>query len=919
MSRHRNSLGDPLLRLALYTLPASFRRDYGAQILSFHRQRLRDADSPWSVFAIWLCAMIDLFWYALMERISDIKSITQRTTPTYYTSRAESPGTPITSQASWKDRCMNFIREFKYAVRGLIQTPGFALAFVVTLGLGIGANTAIFSVVSGVLLRPLPHDGGDRIVYLEQDMAESALPNVTFSVPEIRDYRAAATTLSGVAEFSALTFTMLTNDEPWRIRSAIVSGNYFDVMGLDPVLGRSMSEADDPETASPVMMLTYDFWHRAFGGDSSVVGETVRMNGRTIDIIGVLEPVPDYPERIDVFVNTVSSPHHMSASMGHDRQHRMTQVFARLAPGQTPVSADVELDAIAHRLVGEYPETFVDGAAPGVTVTPLKQALTSNARLTLLVLLVAAGFVLVIACANVANLTLTRGIRRDRELTVRAVLGARRGNLRRLLLIENVILSLLGAALGLVLATAGIGLLIAYAARFTPRASEIVMDGWVLTFTVVIAVGAALLFAFVPRLPDQQRLGTATARVSTRTTGSVAGRRTQRGLVIAQLAVSFVLLIGAGLFMKTLINLQSIDPGFDTDNVLTMEVPARGAGRTGAQVLAYYATLEERVVALPGVTGFAVASMIPLSSTPFLFEVGVEGHQVEPARRQPQANFRAATPGYFRTIGTPILRGRPFDGTDNAESAKVVVINQTMADYYFPTQDPIGRRLRWTDPQFQFIGVGDEWRTIVGVVADTRDFALDELPLHSVFQPFAQESWSGALLIRTSGSPTALAPSVVRVVRDLNANQPIENIKTLGQLRAEATAPKRLNATLIGAFAVLAVIIAAVGVSSVLAFSVSRRTNEFGIRLSLGADQRRLLGMILKEGGVLLVVGLAIGGALALGVSRFVSGLLFEVQSTDPVTFISVGAVLAAVAFVASFAPAWHASRVEPVKALRAD
>jgi len=785
------------------------------------------------------------------------------------------------------------------------------------MGLGIGANTAIFSIVRGVLLRPLPHADGDRIVYLRQTHAASAIPNVTFSVPEIRDYREASTTLRGIAEFSALTFNMITADEPRRIRSGIVSGNYFDVMGLETVLGRAFNEGDDLESSAPVMILTHDFWVRAFGGDSSVLGRTARMNGRTIEIIGVLEPVPPYPERTDVFVNIVSSPHHMSAAMGFDRDHRMTQVFAKLAPGSTVEMAKVELDGIAENLYNEYAETYLEGVPVGVRVTTLKQEMTSNARLTLFVLIGAAAFLLLIACANVANLTLTRTIRRTRELSVRAMLGAKRGALRRLLLIENALVTFLGAALGLILAVVSMDVLVSFTARFTPRATEIAIDGWVLAFTISVAIVASILFAFVPRLPGQSKLMTAVQSASRRTTGGAGDRRKQRGLVVAQLAVSFVLLIGATLLPRTVMNLQRIDPGFDVENVLTMEVPARTVGRSTAEVVQYYEALHDRVAALPGVTSTSISSVVPLASQPFMFEVRVEGYQPDVDQPTPQADFRAVDPDYFATIGTPLLRGRMFQPTDHLEAPKVVIINQTMADFFFPGQEAIGRQVRWGD-EVRFIDVDDGWRTIVGVVADARYFALDSEPVNAMFQPMAQEVlFAGNLLIRTGSDPHSLTPSVTRIIRDLDPQQPIEAIQTLAEIRLGVTTSERLNARLIGAFALLALLIATVGVTAVLDFSVSQRTHEIGVRLSLGAEQSRVRGMVLKEGGVLAGLGLLIGGGAAIGLSQFMSGLLFQVQPTDPITYLGVGLALAAVALGASWLPAWRASRVEPVTALR--
>ena len=933
--RGPGSLGDPLFRLALRTLPSSFRSDFAHDILSFHRARLRDVGgSRWTRLGIWVRALWDVVFYALMERtrraLGGVKRRARRVKGLSWIATSfiggdaragrRPPAAGSRTNSNLGDTFLIALREIKYAVRGLVRTPAFSLAFVLTMALGIGANTAIFSVVRGVLLRPLPNRDGDRVVYVRQTAAVSALPNATFSVPEVIDYRTVATTVEGFAEYSALTFTMLGYGDPRRVRSGIVTGNYFDVLGLDVVLGRDFDASDDGAAASPVMILTHDFWRRAFGGDSTVVGHTARMNGRTITIVGVLEPAPHYPERTDIYVNMVSSPHHMSATMNHDRLHRMTQVFGRLTPGNTLQTATTELHGIAQRLVAEYPEAYEETGGSLVTITTLKDELTKRARLTLLVLLGTALFVLVIACANVANLTLTRSIRREREIAVRAVLGAGRGSLRRLLLAENVLLSLAGAAFGMVLAVLGGDLLVSYAARFTPRAAEIQLDGLVLLFTLFVAMAAAFLIAFVPRLPSHGNIGSAVARASVRSTGSVGQRRLQRTLVVAQLAVSFVLLIGAGLLVRTLVNLSRVDTGFDVENVLTMDIPALRQGRTEAQTFAFYENVLDRVAALPGVTSAAVASMVPLTGSGIKLEVSVEGYQYDPDSPAPLADFRSTTPDYFRTLGTPVLTGRAFATTDHIDALEVVIINQSMADYYFPDLDPVERRIRWSDEQIRFIGVGGGWRTIVGVVPDTKDYDLERPTGHVVFQPMAQEGlFAGSLLLRTGPDPTTIIQSVVRIIRGLEGDQPVENVRTLAEIRSDTMAARRLNASLIGAFAGLALLIAAVGVSGVLAFSVSQRTNEIGIRMAMGANQRRVIRMVLEEGGVMLAIGLVMGGAAALAVSRFLSGLLFEIEATDPITFVGVGLVLSAVALGTSWAPALRASRVEPVEALRAE
>jgi len=811
------------------------------------------------------------------------------------------------------------IQHLRYAVRSLLKSPGFTLAFVLTLGLGIGANTAIFSVVQGVLLRPLPHAEGDQLVYLRQSAELAGVDNILFSVPEILDLRNASETLTGFAEYSALTFNMLDQGEPAQVLAGIVTGNYFDVMGLRSIMGRAFDLGDNGEVAAPVMVLSHDYWMSSLGGDPDIVGKTVRVNGRTSTIVGVLQPAPLYPEGTDVFVNMVTSPHHLSASMVHGRTHRMTEVFARLTPGNTAQTAQVELTQIAAAIHAEYPAAYDEASGYRISITSLRDVLTQRAALTFYVLLGTAAFVLIIACANVANLTLTRSIKRERELVVRAALGAGTARLRRLLLTENLVLSLAGAGIGLILAYAGVDLLVAFAERFTPRAAEIRLDGLVLGFTLLVAVGAAVAFVFVPSLPEAGAMGTVITQGSTRTTGSIARTRIQRGLVVAQLAVSFMLLTGAGLFVRTLVNLYGVDPGVDLENVLTMEIPANEAGRTDAQILAYYEQIRDRVAAVPGVEEVGIGSSIPLSSTQFSLEIVAEGRPVDPNEPTPRSEFRTATPEYFRAAGIPLLRGRQFANTDRDGAVEVVILNETLANRLFPDRDPIGRRVAWTGDVLRFIPLTGDWRTIVGVVGDTKDAGLQEDPDPVMFHPFAQEVWTGALVIRSASAAAPLAESVVRVIRELDAEQPIENILTLADIRDESVAPNRLNASLIAAFGALALLIAAVGIGGVLGFSVSQRTNEIGIRMSLGADRGTVQWMVLREGTILLGIGLGIGILASLVVSRLLTGLLFEVTPYDPLTLGVVAVILGLVGLGASWVPALRASSVEPVEALRYD
>ncbi len=806
------------------------------------------------------------------------------------------------------------MHDFLAAAKNLARSPGYAAAFVLTLGLGIGANTAIFSAVRAVLLKPIPHRHGDRLVHLRQTAVQNAIPDATWSVPEISDYREASSTVDGFAEFSALDFNMLGHGEPRRVRSGIVSGNYFDVLGLRPVLGRLTQPSDDGRNADAVLVLTFDFWQRAFGGDPLVAGKTVRMNGRTLTIIGVLESVPHYPERTDVFVNMVASPHHMSASMNDERMHRMTRLFGRLAPGVAPETAMAELEGIAERLALEFPEAYLTTGEPRLSMTPLVDELVFRARPMLLLLLATSAFVLAIACANVTNLTLTRALRRSRELSVRGAFGAGQSTLRWLLLRENLVLSLAGGALGLGVTFGIKSLLVTYAARFTPRAMEIEVDGIVLSSCLAVAFAAAVLSALAPRLPLAGAPGS-----PGRSTSGTGQRALQRTLVVAQLALSFVLLAGAGLFARTLVNLSRVDSGYQVESVLSMEIPASDDGRTPAQLVSHFEQVRDETAALPGVMSAAIASSAPLSGEPVLFEVEFEGYQKDPQASTARADYRSVSPDYFDALGVPLRKGRPFTEGDDAEAAKVVVINESMAKFYFADRDPVGRKMRWSDPQLQFVGIANDWRTIVGVASDTRDYALDAEPPHVVYQPFAQEPWPGALVVRTGTDPSSVARSVVEVIRSLDGEQPVENVRTLSEIRSETLAPQKVNASLVSMFALLSLAIAAVGVFGVLAFSVGERTKEFGIRSTLGADARELLRMVLGEGMKLQSLALLVGIGAALLLAGFLRGFLFGIEPFDPPTLVLVAVVLSATALAASWLPAWRAARVAPIEVLRVD
>jgi predicted permease len=812
-------------------------------------------------------------------------------------------------------------RDLRHALRGLARNPGYAAVFVVTLGLGIGANTAMFSAVNGVLLRPLPYDDADRLVYLRHSASLAGIENALFSVPEIEDYRRGVGSLEAVAEFSSLTFTMLGLDDPRRVRAGIVTGNYFDVMGLSATRGRAVGPADDGEDAPAVIVLSDRYWRSTFGADPDVVGTTVTMNGRTATVVGIAEPAPPYPERTDIYVNMAASPHHLDATMNTDRVHRMTEVFGRLAPGATLESVRTEAAAVSTRIHGEHPEAYDPGSGFAVTVTPFKAQLTRRARPTLLLLQGTALFVLIIACANLANLTLSRVLRRDHELAIRVSLGGSPGALRRELLVESLLLAGAGAALGLLLASGSLELLIAFAGRFTARAAGIALDGSVFVFALVAAVGASVFFTVLPAMPDGNRVGPALSSGGARSTAATGARRTQRALIVAQVATSFVLLVGAGLFVRTMVHLSRVDPGFETAHILTMDVPASGISVPGAELRSQRLAMLSDIRALPGVEEAAWTSSIPLGDAGVFntqMELDVEGYEPADGAPHPRADMRVVSPGYFRAMGIEVLRGRAFTSTDVEDAQEVVVINESMARTYFGDRDPLGRRIAWTDEVLKYLGLGSDWRTVVGVVADTRDQGLDADVIHTAYNPYGQVHplFTQSLVVRATREPGSILPSVREAILAHDANQPVSDVATMEDRGVRSVAEVRLNALLLGGFALLALVIAAVGIGGVLAFSVGSRMREFGVRNALGAARHRIWSGVVLEGAALAAVGVAIGALAALGLSRFVAGLLVGVPPLDPVTYVAVGFLLGGVAILATWAPAWRAARVDPLVTL---
>jgi predicted permease len=814
------------------------------------------------------------------------------------------------------------LHDLRFALRYLARAKGLSATVILTLALGIGANAAIFSVVRGVLLRPLANRDESRLLYIRQSAPGIDAENATFSVPEIRDLRARMKTVAAIGEFSTITFTMVGLGEPREVRAGVVDGSYFDVMGLRPVLGRLLSAADDGPSAAGAAVLTHRFWTTGVHGDPTVVGKTIRLGRRSVVIVGVVEPSVPYPAETEIIANVVTSPHHLSATMVTGREHRMTEIFGRLAPGADLDAARAELRAVHGAIIKEHPEAYPAKADYRISAVRLRDQITARARTVLLVLLAASGLVFIIACSNVANLILARTVRRESELAVRAALGASAATLRRTLLAESLLLCGTGAVVGVLIAQPMVAVLARYASRYSVRALDLTLDSSLLWVGVTLSVAAAILLAFVPRLPstDASR-GFGLSSGGLRVSG--ATRRRLRAFAVTQVAASFVLLAGAGMLLQTLMALQAARPGFDTAPVLAINVPVTSYGRTPEQIRGFYREVQRRVASVPGVERVAVGSTVPWRDARGgpggSFQFSVEGRPRENGVDDPRARFRSVSPGFFAALGIPLVAGRDFTEADRDGAEQVVIVSRSVAQQLFPGQDAVNRHLIWTDGLMKFIGVSTASRRIVGVAADVDDERIDPAPVMTVYHPFEQELSGGRLFVHVRSDPYALVPIITRTVRELAAEQPIERAATLEDVRADVLAPNRLNTIVFGGFAAVALAISIVGVAGVLAFSVSGRTREFGIRLAVGSQPRRILVGVLAEGAVMAGLGVAAGAAGGFALARLMGSYLPQVQVPGAVPVAGAAIALLVAAVVASVVPAARAARVDVVRALRAD
>ena len=817
-----------------------------------------------------------------------------------------------------------FVQDLRLAFRSLMRAKGLSTTVVVTLALGIGANAAIFSLVRGVLLRPLVNDDEGHLIYIEQK-APGLLPGeVAWSVPEIQDFKASIHSVSEFGDFSAIGMNIIGLGEPREIQSAVVGGNYFETVGLHPVLGRLIGPQDDGPKAAGVVVLTYPFWATAGRKDPSVIGKQIRLDSfdsRTATIIGVLEPSLPYPTDTQIIANVVMSAHHLDATMVTGRVHRMTELFGRLAPGATLEQARTELQSVYATMKKDHHEAYPTNADFRVDARLLRDQITSDARSILLVLLGASALVFIIACSNAANLILARTVRREGELTIRAALGAGSGALRRTLLAESLVLCIAGATLGVMIARPLLEILSRYASKFSVRALHLTVDSSVLWVGAGLAIIAAVLLAYVPRLPSanvSQSPGLATGSV--RITGST--NRRLRAFAVVQIAASFMLLAGASMLLKTLIAMQTAQTGMDTRHVLVVNVPVMSYQKTPQQVVDFYKETIRRVDALPGVTKTAYGMSAPwrdAQADPRLQFSG-DGH-VSSIENDPRAHFRVISPGYFAALGVPIIAGRDFNDLDTQSKEPITVVSESLAKRMFPGRDAVGRHVYWTDPVLIFLpGFKSEPLRIIGVTADIDEEHVVPEPTLTIYSTFNHgPMFGGRLFIHTSVNPYSLVTAATRIIRGMSPEQPVEKAATLEDIRAEVLTPDRLNTVVFGIFAGVALTIALVGVAGVLAFSVSARTREFGIRLALGSPPKRLLAGVIGEGVIMAVVGVVAGGLGGYWLAHFAERYFPDLVLPSAFPIVGAAFVLLGAAVIASALPAVRAARVDVMQALRTD
>ena len=875
--------GERLYARLLHCYPREFRARYGAEILDFYRERRRAEGRR-----IWPRLLLDLLLNASVERLR-----------------------PEPSSRSERVTMNGFFQDLRLALRGLARTPGFTAVVLLTLGLGIGANAAIFSVVNGVLLQPLPFPNPDRVVDLRH-----AEPYWNVSEPEFRDYRRDLRGLETLAAYTDYGANLEGGEEPVRILGVRVSDGFFKVLGVNPLLGRTFApdEEKPAQAPSPVVVLSEGAWRSYFGGDKNILTREIRLNGVPRRVIGVMPASFSFPEP-----NTaVWLPLRLNYDSLWTRNNHYLLTVGRLKPGASAAQANVEANLLVSHWVKDFPDIYAPDQPVHAELKPLSERLVSKARPYLVTLLGAVGLVLLIACANVANLLLIRGEARRRELGIRTALGASRSRLVAQQLTESAVLAVLGGGLGLLLALGGVKALLRLAPATLPRLEQVHLNGSVLLFTAAVSLGTGLLFGLLPAFRSSQGGAAPALREGLRSSSTRHGSRTRRVLVLGEVALAMVMLSGAGLLLRSLASLQRIDLGFDAANILTARVTLPPLNyQDDAKVVTFLTQAEARVRALPGVVSVAAMGWAPVVGDGGTWSIVLDGRVVKDIASAPAANPQQVTPGYFETLGNRILRGRGFTAQDHGDAPPVAVINEAMAKKLWPGQDPVGHTLRMFNDK-------SPWVTIVGVARDIRSSGVEKDVPPTMYFPYAQSGKSAyymprqlTLAVKTRRNAEGLGRPLTQLVHQLDPGAPVSELRTMETVMGTALASRRFTTVLLGWFAGLALLLAGLGIYGVIAYGVSQRTYEIGLRQALGADRGSVLALIVTEGLRLAGVGLGVGLVGTLIAGRLIRSLLVSVTASDPVTLLAMGLLLAAVAGLASWIPARRATAVSPTEALK--
>lgn len=804
----------------------------------------------------------------------------------------------------------------------LMKTPGFTVIAITTVALAVGANSAVFSLINALLVRPLPYHDSSKLVLLWEQFSKQGLDRIPVSAPEYLDYEKETRSFERIAGFDYATFSMTAGDMPEQIAGAVVSPSLFPLLGVEPIKGRVFAPEEKGEGHDDVVVISERLWQRRFNSDPALVGNKLSLNGRACTVVGIMPaqfefPLPlfnlqggQFAQRADIWKPIAFTKNELES-----RGSRSYGVIARLRPDLNVRLAQAEIDMLTANWIGRFPDNYSDGTGFGGKLYSLHDQVVGGMRKGLLILLGAVAFVLLIACANLTTMLLARASSREREFAIRVALGAGPWRVLRQMLAESVLLALIGGGAGVLLAIWGLDLLRAIGAQTVPRLREVNLDTTVLFVTLIVSIGTGILFGLAPALASAKPELTEGLKEGGR--GSTSGRRRSRlrnALVIGEMALALVLLVGAGLLTKSFARLQHVDPGFDPRNVLTMELslPVAKYPR-GKPVLDFYAEAMRRFKNLPGVEALALTSILPLSGSNSDNSFAIEGRDPMASKVFPDEEIRVITPDYFRVLKTPLIKGRFFNDADTADLPYVVIINRALAQKYWPNEDALGKRITMDDPRKS----DAKWVTVVGIIADIRHRGLDAPPNPEFYVPHTQRAAREMILaVRSTQDPRGLASSIRNQLRTLDPERPVANVRTLEQITSDSIAPRRMSVVLLGVFAAVALVLASVGIYGVMSFLVIQRTHEIGVRMALGAQRRDVFALVIGHALKLVVVGTALGLVLALFSTRTLSALLYSVGAFDPATFVFVTFVLAVIALLASYIPARRATKADPMVVL---